>query len=109
MMGGTNLSAGLDMAVAQFATANSRPLSNKVIILLTDGAWNAGRDPLAAAEDARAAGIMVHTVSMLTSNQTVLQQVASTTGGQYYATQNETQLRNAFQELARTLPIVLTD
>lgn len=109
MMGGTNLSAGLDMAVAQFSGANSRALSNKVVILLTDGQWNDGRDPLLAAADARAAGITVHVVSMLTSTQAVLQQVASTTGGQYYATQNEAQLRNAFQELARTLPIVLVD
>ncbi|MFN8707699.1 MAG: VWA domain-containing protein [Planctomyces sp.] len=109
MMGGTNLSAGLDMAVAQFSGANSRPLSNKVVILLTDGQWNDGRDPLLAAADARAAGITVHVVSMLTSTQAVLQQVASTTGGHYYATQNEAELRNAFQELARTLPIVLVD
>lgn len=109
MMGGTNLSSGLDRAVALFSAGNSRPLSNKVIILLTDGAWNAGRDPVLAAQDANAAGITVHTVSMLTSNQTVLSQVANITGGQYYATQNEAQLRDAFQDLARTLPIVLTD
>ncbi|MFN9974806.1 MAG: VWA domain-containing protein, partial [Phycisphaerae bacterium] len=92
-----------------FSGANSRPLSNKVVILLTDGQWNDGRDPLLAAADARAAGITVHVVSMLTSTQAVLQQVASTTGGHYYATQNEAELRNAFQELARTLPIVLVD
>ncbi len=109
MMGGTNLSAGLDQAVQVLQGANSRPLSNKIVILLTDGQWNAGRDPLLAANDAQAAGITVHVVSMLTSTQAVLSQIASITGGQYYATQNEAQLRTAFQELARSLPIVLVD
>ncbi len=109
MMGGTNLSAGLDRAVAVLTGANSRPLSNKIVILLTDGMWNDGRDPVLAAQDAANAGIVVHTVSMLTATQATLSQVSSITGGQYYATQNEAQLQNAFRELARSLPIVLTD
>lgn len=109
MCGGTNLSAGLDAARGVLQGANSKPLSNKVIILLTDGQWNNGRDPIAAAQDAAAAGMTVHTVSMLTSSQAVLSQIAATTGGQYYVTQNQTQLRDAFRELAKSLPIVLTD
>ena len=107
--GGTNLSSGLDRAVAVLTSPNGRSLSNKVIILMTDGDWNAGRNPVAAAQDAAAIGITVHCVSMLTSAQATLTQVAQITGGQYYATQNATQLQQAFQDLARQLPIVLTD
>lgn len=109
MMGGTNLSAGLDQAISIFQGTNSRPLSNKVIILLTDGQWNDGRDPQLAANDARNAGITVHTVSMLTSSQAVLSSIANTTGGRYYVTNNDTQLRDAFRELARSLPVILTE
>ena len=107
--GGTTLSAGLDRAVQVLTGGNSRPLSKKVIILLTDGAWNAGRDPVLAAQDAAAAGITVHCVSMLTSSQAVLTEVASITGGQYYPTNDAAQLQDAFRDLARSLPIVLTD
>ena len=107
--GGTNLSAGLDRAVSVLTGANGRALSKKVIILLTDGQWNAGRDPVLAAQDAEAAGITIHCVSMLTSTQATLTQVASLTGGQYYATNNAGQLQQAFRDLAKQLPIVLTD
>ncbi len=107
--GGTNLSSGLDRAVQVLTGANGRSLSNKVVILMTDGQWNAGRDPVEAAQDAADAGITVHCVSMLTSTQTTLTQVAQITGGQYYATQNAAQLQQAFEDLAKQLPVVLTD
>ena len=109
VVGGTNLSAGLDQAVAVLTGNNGRPLSSKIIILLTDGNWNAGRDPVLAAQDAATAGITVHCVSMMTGSQASLTQVASITGGSYYATSNANELRTAFRDLARSLPIVLTD
>ncbi len=107
--GGTNMSAGIDMAVSVLTGTNGRPLSNKIIILLTDGQWNDGRDPVLAAQDAANAGITIHCVSMLTASQPTLSQVASLTGGQYYATNNSAQLQQAFRDIAKSLPIVLTD
>ena len=109
VMGGTNLSSGLDRAVAVLRGTNSSLYTNKVVILLTDGEWNAGRDPIAAANDARAQGITVHTISMLTTQQPTLQSVASITGGKYIGTSNTAELQAAFIELAKSLPVVLTD
>jgi hypothetical protein len=109
MMGGTTLSDGLDRAVAILTGPTSKPLSNKVILLMTDGEWNAGRDPVLSAQDAQRSGITVHVVSMLTSTQASLTNIATITGGKYYATQNAAELQAAFQEIARALPIVLTD
>lgn len=109
MMGSTNMSAGIDRAVAVLTGPNSQPMSNKVIILFTDGLWNEGRDPVLAARDAAALGITIHAVSMLTGSQTTLRDMTRITGGDYYATQNEADLQNAFMELARSLPVVLTD
>ncbi|MEQ1826878.1 MAG: vWA domain-containing protein [Pirellula sp.] len=109
MMGGTNLSAGLDAAVAVLKGTNSSLYKNKVVILMTDGQWNAGRDPVLAAQDARSQGITVHCVSMLTSEQTVLDTIARTCGGKYIRTTNTSELRAAFIELANSLPVVLTD
>ncbi len=107
--GGTNLSAGLDRAVQILTGTNGRALSQKIIILLTDGQWNAGRDPVLAAQNASTAGITIHTVSMLTSSQATLTQVANMTGGEYYPTSNAAQLQQAFRDIAKSLPIVLTD
>lgn len=107
--GGTNLSSGLDRAVQVLTGSNSRSLSNKIIILLTDGQWNTGRDPVDAAKDAAKAGVVVHTISMLTAAQPTLTEVAQLTGGKYYVTTNATQLEEAFRELAKSLPIILTD
>lgn len=109
MMGGTNLSAGLDAGVALLKGNNSSMYKNKVVILMTDGEWNDGRDPVLAAMDARSQGITVHCVSMLTSQQTVLQTIAQTTGGKYIRTTNTAELKAAFIELAHSLPVVLTD
>ncbi len=109
IMGGTNLSSGLDRAVGVLNGPTNNRYANKVIILLTDGEWNSGRDPVLAAYDARAQGMIVHCISMLTSNQPTLQTVAATCGGKYYGTRNEEELRNAFIEIARSLPVVLTE
>jgi Ca-activated chloride channel homolog len=110
MMGATNLSAGVDRAVNILTTSpNATDFAGKVVILLTDGIWNAGRHPVDAAYDAKEAGVVVHCVLMLTDDQPDIRQVAEITGGRYYITQNEEELRQAFRELARSLPVVLTD
>ncbi|MCA9060613.1 MAG: VWA domain-containing protein [Planctomycetaceae bacterium] len=109
MLGGTNMSAGIDRAVQELTGPNSQRLSNKVVILLTDGQWNDGRDPLEAARDAAAQGITIHTVTMLSSDPGTMRRIAEITGGNFYQTSNQMQLRAAFQELARSLPVVLTE
>ncbi len=109
MMGGTNLSAGLDRAVSILRGPTSSSFTNKVVILFTDGQWNAGRSPILAANDARAQGITVHCVSMLTGHQPDLQSIADITGGRYIRTSNTAELRQAFIDLANSLPVVLTE
>ena len=109
LMGGTNLSAGLDRAITVLDGTNSNTFSSKIIVLLTDGEWNEGRNPVLAAYDARAKGMIVHCVSMLTQSQPDLQQIADITGGRYYGTRNEAELRAAFSDIAKSLPVVLTD
>lgn len=109
MLGATNLSAGLDRAVSVLTGPGSSKLAGKVVILFTDGQWNEGRSPIQAAQDAKAAGITVHCVVMLTADQPDIRQVAAITGGKYYLTSNQAELSSAFRELARSLPVVLTE
>lgn len=109
IMGSTNLSAGLDEAIGALTGASSNSSASKVIVLLTDGQWNEGRNPILSAQEARAQGIIVHCVSMLTAKQSDLEQIASITGGRYYSTQSSKELRDAFAEIAKSLPVVLTE
>lgn len=111
MIGGTNVSAGLDEARAHLTSRqHSSDSATKTIILMTDGEWNQGRLPSAAARDCLAAGIIVHTVTFLPgSDQQTMKEVARITGGQHFHANNATELRATFQELARSLPVVLTN
>jgi Mg-chelatase subunit ChlD len=110
IMGGTNMSAGLDLAVATVTGPNSRPYVNKVVVLFTDGEWNAGRDPMEAAYDARDAGVVVHTVALLaTSAAPLMQQIASTTGGLSFEATNQKQLESAFREIAKQIGVTLIE
>jgi hypothetical protein len=109
MMGGTNLAAGLDDAVESLTDPDVGSFSSKVVILMTDGQWNDGRNPIDAAHDARDAGIVVHTVSMMTGYHPDMAAIAEITGGKYYRTTNAEELSDAFRELARSLPIVLVE
>jgi hypothetical protein len=109
MLGGTNLAAGIDEGVAVLTGPNSRPLAKKVLIVMTDGQWNEGRDPREAARDAHAAGIAIHTVTFLPgAQQDTMIEIAAITGGKHYYADNATALRAAFRELALQLPVVLT-
>lgn len=108
VFGGTDISAGIDAAVVELTSASARPLANKSVVLMTDGQWTHGRDPLLAASDANAAGVVIYTVTFLdAADQSVMQQVATSTGGRHFHASNATQLRQAFQEIARSLPVAL--
>ena len=108
MFGGTDIAAGIDEAVVELTSAAARPLANKSIVLMTDGQWTHGRDPRLAAADAGAAGVVIYTVTFLdAADQSVMQQVATSTGGRHFHASNATQLRDAFQEIARSLPVAL--
>jgi Ca-activated chloride channel family protein len=110
MLGATNMAAGIDHGVIVLKGATVKPYATKVLILMTDGLWNQGRDPKLAAADARAAGIIVHTIGFLSQAQSAdLQTIADTTGGRCYFAANKAELEAAFEELANLLPVVLTE
>ncbi len=109
MLGGTNMSGGIDRGVQILSAANVRSYARKIMILMTDGQWNAGRDPILAANDAKAANITIHCVCFLSNaDQTTSQQIAAITGGKFYYATNSATLNAAFTDLAYTLPVVLT-
>jgi Flp pilus assembly protein TadG len=110
VIGYTNISAGIDEARAILNGNTVRPLAKKIIIVFTDGQWNRGRDPVEAARDAYAEGIVIHTVTLLEGGSDgTMQEVAEITGGLNLHARTQAELEAAFRELALTLPVVLTE
>jgi Ca-activated chloride channel family protein len=100
--------------------------ASKVIVLLTDGSFNAGEvEPLEAAQIAAAYGITIHTVgagsrgtalvpvdagdesdaryvsSPVTIDEQTLEQVAELTGGRYFRATDAAALRSIYAEIDR--------
>jgi Ca-activated chloride channel homolog len=110
MLGATNCAAGIDAGVSMLANDTAKPFANKIIILFTDGQWNQGRNPVLAAQDAAARGIVIHVVTLLpAANQPDMDQVAAVTGGTHYHANDRAALISAFELLARSIPAVLTE
>lgn len=109
ILGGTDMASGMDRGRSVLTAAGTRSYAKKIMILMTDGQWNAGRDPILAANDADAADITIHCVCFLkNADQTTTQQVAAITGGKFYYATDAASLDAAFRDLAYTLPVVLT-
>lgn len=111
MPGATNMSAGMNLALeAMTDDVVIDPLASRIVVLMSDGLWNRGVNPVLTAESFRQAGIVVHTISFLAAeNEATLQQIASMTGGRSYSADDQAELEAIFKEIARQLPIVLTE
>ena len=107
--GGTDLSAGLQAALNLFTSSADGTPWNQVIIVFSDGEWNEGANPLTLVPQLVSAGITVHTIGLLQEgNNTTMQQLAAQTGGQFFYATNSATLQAACQQLAETIPVILT-
>ena len=129
---GTAIGMGLMSAVSKLAKS---PSTSKVVILLTDGANNAGEiDPLSAAEVAQQKGVRVYTIAVgqhgnveqpvgilpngeyefqtvkSDMDTTTLRAIATLTGGQHYEATTKGRLREiyaAIDQMERTKLLAL--
>lgn len=103
----------------------SRPAKSRVLILLTDGANNAGEiPPMQAAKIAAEEGIKIYTIGFGATrmqvsgiffsrtinpssdlDQTTLTKIAKLTGGVYYRARDTRELANIYKELDKLEPI----
>ncbi|MCL4253953.1 MAG: VWA domain-containing protein [Anaerolineae bacterium] len=101
---GTALGLGLASAVNMLRDSES---ASKVVILLTDGANNAGIDPIQVALATRALGIRVYAIGMgdadITSDldEETLSQIATITNGLYYRAEDTDGLRVIYDRINR--------
>jgi hypothetical protein len=91
-------------------SVSGRLWASKVLIVMCDGDYNSGVHPHDAAADAAAAGVPVFTITFSDfADQTLMQDVANMTGGAHYHAEDGTQLQQAFREIAKRLPAMLTE
>lgn len=78
--GGTDTNSGLSMTVSEL-TENGRGTASKIIVMICDGDVYYVQDTVDAA---KAAGIAVYTINVVSGDNSLLQKIADETGGQYY-------------------------
>ncbi|HPM42834.1 MAG TPA: VWA domain-containing protein, partial [Candidatus Omnitrophota bacterium] len=117
---GTAIGSGILTSLNSLKDAN---VKSKIVILLSDGINNAGTvPPLVAAKAARAVGVKIYTVGIVSKgqtpyptvdptgkktykdvridiNETVLQKMAEITGGQYFRADDMQTLRKTYQDI----------
>jgi len=109
---------------AQARAAATSPAEDEyqpdIVVLLTDGNYNAGIDPLEAAREAADRGVRVYTIGYGTEagamgrntmargghfglDEASLEAIASTTGGEYYTASSAGELQEVFDSLPTVL------
>ncbi len=109
--GATNIGDGIGFGVNNLLQSpNRRPWAIRVMIVLTDGIHNWGPEPVGMTSYAADNNVIVHTVTFSNeADQSRMQEVASVGSGRHYHATNMASLRTAFQEIARNLPVLLTE
>jgi len=103
-MGGTPMGYGLDLAVKELDD-RGRCNATKVIILLTDGWWNEGPNPIDVARVAAERGYRIYTIGYGGADEETLKEIASMTGGRYYYAANDTDLHRIYSEIAKEITV----
>ena len=105
---GTAIGDAIGLAVKRL---QDRPKSHRVLILLTDGANNAGAlEPIKAAQLASRAAVKIYTVGVGARgarglDEQTLAEVAKITGGLFFRARNPAELEAIYQELNRLEPV----
>ncbi|MEM9589047.1 MAG: VWA domain-containing protein [Planctomycetota bacterium] len=108
--GSTNVGGGIVEGLAAVSDGDhARPWATKVLVVMSDGNHNTGTDPIEAAVQAADQQTTVYTVSFSDeADQATMQTIADMTGGEHYHALDAAQLNEAFRNIAKRLPGMLT-
>ncbi len=109
--GGTAIGDAIWAADSLVHSSPSRSVANvPIMIVLTDGIWNYGSDPVYAADYTNAENhTIVYTVTF--SNEAdigLMNQVATAGGGKHFHASSGAELVTVFEEIAKDLPVLST-
>ena len=109
--GYTAIGDGIDSGIGLLTDSSlTRTFAKKTMIVMTDGNQNTGSDPVSQATSAyQNYGIVVHAITFSDdADQVEGAAIAAAGGGIHYHAASGAALINVFEELARTLPTMLT-
>lgn len=107
----TAIGDGIGSGIALLTdSSRTRPFAKKTMIVMTDGIQNVGSDPVSQATIAyQNYGIVVHAITFSSgADQVAGAAIAAAGGGEHYHAASGAALIDVFEELARTLPTMLT-
>ena len=111
---GTTLASWLGMTIGAvigfgLARALGRPFAARSIVVITDGRWNTGPNPIALAQEAAAMGITIHAVTFsFEADQATMQAMAEAAHGKYWHAPDGETLMEIFRTIADNNPTLLT-
>lgn len=104
---GKGLRTGLDSILND---PNARPFALKSIIVMTDGNQNRGISPDLVAPRCRDAGVVVHTITFSEgANEALMARVAEIGEGIHIHAENDEELLEAFETIAKQLQVLLIE
>lgn len=108
--GATNIGDGIQTGHLSLSDSfRARPWATRVMILLTDGIHNIGTDPLETAARAAKENITIYTITFSNeADQARMREVAKIGAGKHLHATSGQELVQAFEEIARTLPTLIT-
>jgi uncharacterized protein YegL len=108
--GSTNIGDGILAGAKTLGDKKSaRPWATRVLIVLTDGIHNTGTDPIYAAQQAAQENILIYTVTFSAEADIAkMQNVAQIGSGKHFHAATGAQLADAFKNIARSLPTLIT-
>lgn len=109
--GKTNVGGGIDRGRTQIVNGpGARASAAKVLVVLTDGIHNTGKNPVSAADRAGKDGLLIFSVTFSKeADKKRMQQVAGKAGGKHFHAENGSDLIAVFREIASSLPTLLTE
>ena len=108
--GRTAISAGIDDGIRVLTGARVRPFALRTMLLMTDGIHNTGPEPVLSAQVAAQRDITIYTVTFSADADIArMKAVAEATGGLHFHADDRAELISVFREIARTLPVMLTE
>ncbi len=108
--GATNIGGGIIAGTSTLSRKKvARPWATRVMIILSDGIHNTGTDPIYAATLAANENIIIYTVTFSNeADMATMQQIASIGTGKHIHAVTGADLMRAFQEIAKSLPTLIT-
>ncbi len=109
--GNTNIFQGLrDGSDSLEYDAGRRAFADRIIIIMTDGNFNEGGDPLPSAVLAAGRGQRIHTITFGSgSNQQIMQAISNIGSGKHIHADGAEDLAAAFRDIAKSIGVILID